>query len=82
MSHAKDDGVQLPADGIEGTTELSGAPPVVPEVLRTWAYISGTAVLVFATSVGDAIPDPWGRLLTGYGAAALALAVGYRPTRR
>lgn len=55
--------------------------PVVPKSLRTWAYVSGTAVLVFATSVGDAIPEPWGRLLTGYGAAALALAVGYRPTR-
>jgi hypothetical protein len=56
-------------------------PPTVPAPLRTWAYIAGTAVLVFATSVGDAIPEPWGRIATGFGAACLALAVGYRPTR-
>lgn len=56
-------------------------PPVVPAPIRTWAYIIGTFVLIFATAVGDAIPEPWGRIATGFGAACLALAVGYRPTR-
>jgi hypothetical protein len=55
--------------------------PVIPERVRTVAYALGTLVLVFATSVGDAIPDPWGRIATGFGAACVALAFGYRPTR-
>lgn len=63
------------------TNEDPSTPPTVPPALRTWAYIAGTGVLVFATSVGDAIPEPWGRIATGFGAACLALAVGYRPTR-
>lgn len=62
-------------------TDPTPLPPVVPEWLRTLAYVAGTIVLVFATSVGDALPDPWGRIATGFGAACLALAVGYRPTR-
>lgn len=53
----------------------------VPGPVRTGAYAVGTLALVFATSVGDAIPEPWGRVLTGFGAACLALAFGYRPTR-
>jgi hypothetical protein len=55
--------------------------PAIPERVRTVAYALGTLVLVFATSVGDAIPDPWGRIATGFGAACVALAFGYRPTR-
>lgn len=55
--------------------------PAIPERVRTVAYATGTLVLVFATSVGDAIPEPWGRIATGFGAACVALAFGYRPTR-
>lgn len=63
------------------TDDPQPAAPVVPEWIRSDAYIAGTLVLVFATSVGDALPEPWGRIATGFGAACLALAVGYRPTR-
>lgn len=55
--------------------------PVVPEWLRSTLYIVGTIVLGVATVAGDAIPEPWGRIATGFGTAALAVAVGYRPTR-
>lgn len=55
--------------------------PTVPAPVRSIAYGVGTLVLVFATSVGDAIPEPWGRIATGFGAACVALAFGYRPTR-
>lgn len=56
-------------------------PDAVPKRVRTIAYAVGTVLLVFATSVGDALPDLPSRIVTGLGAAALALAFGYRPTR-
>lgn len=63
----------------EPVTETTG--DLVPKWLRSVLYVTGTIVLGTATAVGDAIPEPWGRLATGFGTAALLVAAGYRPTR-
>lgn len=55
--------------------------PVIPEAVRSVLYGVGTLVLATATVAGDAIPDPWGRILTGFGTGCVAVAFGYRPTR-
>lgn len=56
---------------------------LVPKAVRSAAYIGGTLLSGVGTAMvaADADPVPTA-ILTGLGTACLALAVGYRPTRK
>lgn len=62
------------------TEQPDGQQEMIPRAVRSWGYVVGVLCGAVATAITTEAPLA-ARILAAVATAALAVAVGYRPTR-